>query len=106
MSGPRKTDDATESEQTEKAARTRGRPKSPDADRKSDVLRIRLTSAQRSAFETAAVLAKRDVSTWLREVGEREAARVQKAQAKDDALPPTDAKGAPTGGDTVERVMR
>lgn len=56
----------------------RGRPEVPDEDRKSNTLRIRLTQAQRRAFEEAARLAKHnDVSSWLRGLGDREAKRLQ-----------------------------
>lgn len=41
----------------------------PDDERKTALVRVRLTEAQRAMFEKAAKAAGLEVSTWLREVG-------------------------------------
>jgi hypothetical protein len=46
--------------------RMRGRPKKPKADVKGDVLRIRLTDADRALLDEAAKDRNLDTSTWAR----------------------------------------
>lgn len=79
--------------------RGRGRPEVPAEDRKSNTLRIRLTQAQRRAFEEAA--GGTDVSTWLRDLAEREVLRLRKARPTPSAAPTPPASrdtAAPTEG--------
>lgn len=105
MGNPPKSSGASDQEPEVKPARPRGRPKSADADRKDTVLRIRLTEAQRVAFEEAASLAKQDVSAWLRALGEREATRAQKAAyaSSKTAAPPPPAETSADGAEDPQR---
>ncbi len=50
-----------------------GRPKKPEADRKGDLVRVRVTAEQRTMFAEAAAKAGLDLSSWLRSLGIREA---------------------------------
>jgi hypothetical protein len=51
---------------TPKKPSPRGRPKKHDDDRKDDVLRVRLTPAQREGINAAAARGGLDASTWVR----------------------------------------
>lgn len=46
----------------------KGRPKKDDADRRENVLRIRLTDEERAKLDAASALKALDTSTWARMV--------------------------------------
>jgi len=49
------------------------RHRKPKSERKEDSMRLRLTSAEKKAFNQAATREGRDLSNWLRWVARREA---------------------------------
>jgi hypothetical protein len=45
-----------------------GRPKKPDAERRGNILRIRLTVEERAALDEAANRTSEETSTWARDI--------------------------------------
>ncbi len=58
--------------------KTAGRPKKPQAERKTNVLRVCLTPVERQIIEAAARYERRDTSAWARSVLVREAEKTNK----------------------------
>lgn len=58
---------------------TQVRRRKPKAQRKEDLVRVRVTAEQKRALTVAADRAGLDVSSWLRAVGLAEAKRVDSA---------------------------
>lgn len=54
----------------------------PPKDVRSDLIRLRVTMAEKATLTTAAKLAELDVSEWLRSLGLREAAKRSVAAEK------------------------
>jgi len=59
-----------------------GRPPLPPKDVRSDLIRLRVTRAEKATMVAAAERAEIDVSEWLRSLGIREAAKRSVAAAK------------------------
>jgi uncharacterized protein (DUF1778 family) len=58
------------------------RPKKPEADVKTYMVTLRVTGDQREELRRAAAHGHLDVSTWLRQLALREAARINERAAR------------------------